>query len=149
MIDLRRPDLDADAVRTALDLAPHPEGGAFRETWRDVPADGGRGVGTAILFLLAAGEISRLHRVDAAELWIWLAGASLALSLDGSGGSVLRLGPNGSNGEALHGLVPSGVWQSARSTGDWTLVTCVVAPAFRFEGFEIAPGSVALEHPLP
>ena len=61
---------DAASVIAALDLRPHPEGGHFRETWRDVPQVGGRGAGTAILFLLRDGEVSHWHRVDAAELWI-------------------------------------------------------------------------------
>ena len=77
VIDLNDPDVDAAAVVKALDLQPHPEGGHFRETWRDVPAGGGRGAGTAILFLLAAGQRSHWHRVDAAELWLWQAGAPL------------------------------------------------------------------------
>lgn len=141
MSDLRRVDLAAASVIAELGLAPHPEGGHFRETWRDVPADGGRGAGTAILFLLARGEVSAWHRVDAAELWCWQAGAPLVLSVsaDGRAAEARRLGPDLGAGEALQGLVPRGHWQSATSLGDWTLVTCVVAPAFRFEGFEMAP----------
>ena len=100
----------------ALDLRPHPEGGHYRETWRDTPADGTRGVGTSILFLLAAGEASHWHRVNAAELWIWQAGAPLALRC--SPGAGVTLG---------------------RSLGAWSLVCCVVTPAFRFAGFELAP----------
>ena len=141
MTDLRDPATPAGAVVRALGLSPHPEGGHYRETWRDRPADGGRGAGTAILFLLAEGEISHWHRVDAAELWIWQAGAPLRLEVSGDGRDVsaLTLGPLLGEGHALHGLVPSGAWQSARSLGAWTLVTCTVAPAFRFEGFELAP----------
>ncbi len=121
----------------ALELRPHPEGGHYRETWRDSPADGSRGVGTAILFLLAAGETSRWHRVDAAELWIWQAGAPLELHLDRDQPRRHRLGPD-CTAHALHGLVPPFVWQSAASIGAWTLVTCVVAPAFSFAGLELA-----------
>jgi predicted cupin superfamily sugar epimerase len=139
--DLRDPATPAGAVVRALGLSPHPEGGHYRETWRDRPADGGRGAGTAILFLLTEGEVSHWHRVDAAELWIWQAGAPLRLEVSGDGRDVsaLTLGPLLGEGHALHGLVPSGAWQSARSLGAWTLVTCTVAPAFRFEGFELAP----------
>jgi predicted cupin superfamily sugar epimerase len=82
MTDLRDAGADPASVIRALGLLPHPEGGHYRETWRDSPAGGERGAGTAILFLLAAGETSRWHRVDAAELWIWQAGAPLLLSLD-------------------------------------------------------------------
>jgi hypothetical protein len=137
MIDLRDPVADAASVIAALDLRPHPEGGHYRETWRDVPAGGGRGVGTAILFLLRHGEVSRWHRVDAAELWIWQAGAPLTLRL--SPGDDAMLGSNLAAGEVLHHVVPVGVWQSARSNGPWSLCCCAVAPAFQFEGFELAP----------
>ncbi len=140
-LDLRDPAASARAVISALGLAPHPEGGHYRETWRDAPAEGCRGTGTAILFLLAAGEESRWHRVDAAELWIWQAGAPLSLSVSDNGkdGGSVVLGLHIGNGEVPHAVVPKGAWQAAVSEGAWTLVTCVVAPAFRFEGFELAP----------
>ena len=137
MIDLRDPGADAASVIAALDLRPHPEGGHYRETWRDTPPDGGRGAGTSILFLLRAGEISRWHRVDAAELWIWQAGAPLSLALF-PGGDV-TLGPNLAAGETPHQTVPARVWQAAKSLGSWSLCCCVVAPAFDFEKFELAP----------
>jgi predicted cupin superfamily sugar epimerase len=141
MIDLRDPATSAKAIAQALGLLPHPEGGHYRETWRDRPADGGRGAGTAILFLLAEGEVSHWHRVDAAELWIWQAGAPLFLGVseDGREVSWMTLGPLPGEGQALQGVVPQDAWQSARSLGAWTLVTCTVSPAFRFEGFELAP----------
>jgi len=140
-VDLRDPELSAAAVRAALGLAAHPEGGHYRETWRDQPEGGGRGMGTAILFVLAEGERSRWHRVDAAELWLWQAGAPLALGIseDGVAARDLRLGPDLGAGELLQGVVPVMAWQDARSLGVWTLVSCVVAPAFRYEGFEMAP----------
>jgi predicted cupin superfamily sugar epimerase len=119
MIDLRDPAADAASVIAALDLRPHPEGGHYRETWRDAPADGGRGAATAILFLLRAGEVSRWHRVDAAEVWIWQAGAPLALRLSPGGG--VTLGPHLGRGDALHAVVPAGVWQAARPLGAWSL----------------------------
>ena len=114
----------------AYGLQPHPEGGHYRETYRDVP-DQGRGVGTAILFLLAAGEVSHWHRVDAVELWVWQAGAPLDLMMLGR---VITL-----DAVQIHGVVPAHEWQAARSQGAWTLVSCVVMPAFDFAGFELAP----------
>lgn len=139
--DLRDPTLPAEAVIAALGLQPHPEGGHFRETWRDVPADGGRGAGTAILFLLRAGEASHWHRVDASEIWLWQAGAPLHLHLSDDAETVrtLRLGPNHAAGEVLQGLVVPDAWQAADSLGAWTLVSCLVAPAFSFAGFTLAP----------
>lgn len=139
MIDLTDPDVPAASVIRALGLQPHPEGGHFRETWRDVPVDGGRGAGTAILFLLAAGEVSHWHAVDAAELWIWQAGAPLELSVsvDGRETRANVLGPFAGT-QGLHGLVPAGAWQSARSLGAWTLASCIVAPAFSFDRFALA-----------
>ncbi len=141
MVDLRDPATPAAAVVRALGLSPHPEGGHYRETWRDRPADRGRGAGTAILFLLAGDEVSHWHRVDAAELWIWQAGAPLVLgvSADGREVSAVTLGPSPSEDQNLQAVVPPGAWQSARSLGAWTLVTCAVSPAFQFEGFELAP----------
>lgn len=139
-IDLRDPALPADAVRAALGLMPHPEGGHYRELWRDAPADGGRGAGTSILFLLAAGERSHWHKVDAAEIWLWQAGSPLALGIAAEEQrQELRLGQHLANGEILQAVVPAGAWQAASSLGNWTLVSCVVAPAFAFAGFELAP----------
>jgi predicted cupin superfamily sugar epimerase len=139
-LDLREPNLSPEAICAALGLKPHPEGGHYREIWRDAPDDGGRGAATSIYFLLAALEASRWHRVDAAEFWLWQAGAPLLLGLAGpEGGREHRLGPDLSAGESLQAIVPAGVWQEARSLGAWTLVSCVVAPAFEFAGFELAP----------
>ncbi len=128
-------------MAAALGLAPHPEGGRYREVWRDMPADGGRGAGTAILFLLAAGERSRWHRVDAAEGWHWHAGTELELSLSPDGRAVegLCLGPGLHRGERPFALVPRNCWQAATPLGSWTLVSCTVSPAFSFAGFEMAP----------
>jgi uncharacterized protein len=141
LTDLREPAAPAAAVIRALDLKPHPEGGHYRETWRDTPPDGGRGASTAILFVLAAGERSQWHRVDADEIWLWQGGAPLLLEVAAPGGRIegVKLGPELSAGEALQRVVPRGHWQAAASLGAWTLVSCVVAPAFRFEGFELAP----------
>ena len=142
MIDVRDIATDAADVCRALDLHPHPEGGHYRETWRDVPADGSRGAGTAILFLLRAGERSHWHRVDASELWIWQGGASLRLEIAGQ--EPQRIGPDLCNGDALQGVVPAHAWQAAESLGAWTLCACVVCPAFSFQGFELAPPGWAL-----
>lgn len=141
MTDLRDPALPAEAVIAALGLAAHPEGGHYRETWRDRPAHGGRGAGTAILFLLRAGEASHWHRVDASELWLWQAGAPLELRVAEPDLAVrtLRLGPKHSAGETLQGLVVPFAWQAAASLGAWTLVSCTVSPAFEFDGFTLAP----------
>ena len=141
MIDLRDRTLPADRVVEALGLKPHPEGGYYRETWRDVPPGGGRGAGTAILFLLALDQFSHWHRVDAAELWIWQAGAPLVLSVspDGHDAAAHWIGPDLSAKQNLQHLVPAGHWQAATSMGAWSLVTCTVTPAFEFTGFVIAP----------
>ena len=140
-IDLRDPFQPASAVREALGLSPHPEGGHYRELWRDRPAAGGRGAGTSILFLLADGERSHWHRVDAAEIWLWQGGAPQlhGPARAGAGQQEVRLGPDLGGGEALQAVVPALAWQDARSLGAWSLVSCVVAPAFEFSGFEMAP----------
>jgi hypothetical protein len=131
-----------------LGLAPHPEGGHFRETWRDRPAQSrGRGSGTAIYYLLKAGEVSAWHRVDATEIWHHYAGAPLALTLREDNGPEQRLvlGPDIAGGERPQAIVPAHAWQSARSLGAWTLVGCTVSPAFEFRGFELAPGGTPPE----
>lgn len=132
--------LDADAIAALLGLEPHPEGGAYVETWRDLRPDGSRGAGTAIYFLLRRGEVSRWHRLDAAEAWHFYSGAPLELQIaDGSGPvAVVVLGTDLAAGERPQWVVPAGAWQSARTLGDWTLVGCTVSPAFVFEGFELA-----------
>lgn len=142
-MDLREDGLGAAAVIAALGLRPHPEGGHYRELWRDTPPGGGRGAGTAINFLLDAGERSHWHRVDAAELWIWQAGGPLVLSLAEDAAGPVReicLGTDLGAGEALIGVVPQGWWQAVRPAGArWALVCCTVSPAFDFAGFELAP----------
>ncbi len=136
--------MSAQEVARLLDLAPHPEGGYYRETFRDPQGAGGRAASTAIYYLLPAGQVSAWHRVDAAEVWHWHAGAPLELSLyDDGGRSVVRLGADLAAGERPQGIVPAGVWQSAKSLGDWTLVGCTVAPGFEFSQFELAaPGTI-------
>jgi uncharacterized protein len=131
----------ADIIRL-LDLKPHPEGGHYCQTFRDAAPSGSRPASTAIYFLLARGERSHWHRVDAVEVWHHYAGAPLVLSLSATeAGPVtrLRLGSDLGSGERPQAVVPTGHWQAAESLGDWTLVGCTVAPGFEFSGFELAP----------
>ena len=135
-----QPSRSAQETVSALGLARHPEGGFFRETFR--APDAPRGASTSILFLLPAGERSRWHRVDADEHWLFHDGDALELEIakpDGSDRQVIMLGANLVAGHAPQAVVPRGWWQAARSTGAWTLVGCVVAPAFEFAHFEMAP----------
>jgi predicted cupin superfamily sugar epimerase len=130
---------EADALIAQLKLQPHPEGGHFRENFRDGNTGqnkDGRAHSTAIYFLLKAGEVSRWHRVDAAEVWHYYRGAPLQLTI---GKAVTVLGPEIENGQLPQAVVPAGVWQTAHSLGDYTLVGCTVAPGFEFSGFEMAP----------
>jgi len=123
-----------------LALKPHPEGGHYRETFRDPRMVDGRAVSTAIYFLLKRGERSCWHRVDAVEVWHWHAGGALTLRVnDGAATTEVRLGPDLVAGERPQAVVPARAWQSAETTGDWTLVGCTVAPGFEFSGFEPAP----------
>ena len=132
--------LTAAEIIAKLDLKPHPEGGHYRETFRDAPnADGQRAASTAIYFLLARGERSHWHRVDAAEIWHYYAGSALNLQIrDESGLRFTRLGADLNAGEIPQAVVPAYAWQAAECTGDWTLVGCTVAPGFEFEKFELA-----------
>ncbi|MBM3550780.1 MAG: cupin domain-containing protein [Alphaproteobacteria bacterium] len=135
--------LSTQEIVRLLDLTPHPEGGFYRQTFRDSRTiDGTRAASTAIYYLLPEGETSAWHRVvDAAEVWHFYAGAALELVLSEDGVTLLphRLGPDIAAGERPQCIVPAGVWQSAKSLGAWTLVGCTVAPAFEFAKFELAP----------
>ncbi|MDB5431189.1 MAG: cupin [Caulobacter sp.] len=125
-----------------LDLKPHPEGGWFRETFRDPHLVDGRAASTAIYYLLERGQRSHWHRVDAVEAWHFHAGAPLMLGLADSLGVAqpdVMLGPDVTSHERPQAIVPKGWWQSAQSTGEWTLVGCTVAPGFEYDGFEMAP----------
>ena len=138
----RPAETDHRAIIARLGLQPHPEGGHYRETFRDPAADAdGRARSTAILFLLGPGETSEWHRVDAVEIWHYHAGAPLVLTLSPNGhdASAHHLGPNLAAGQMPQLVVPTLCWQTATSLGAWTLVGCTVAPGFRFEGFEMAP----------
>jgi len=133
--------LTATDVIRLLDLKPHPEGGHFRESFRDRRStDGQRAASTAIYFLLARGERSHWHRVDAAEVWHFYLGAPLALEIAGAGRRErITLGPDVAAGQRPQAVVPAHAWQAAESLGDWTLAGCTVAPGFEFAGFELAP----------
>jgi uncharacterized protein len=137
------PASTAAEIIARLDLKPHPEGGHFRETFRDTRLDAdGRSASTAIFFLLAQGERSRWHRIDAAELWHFYAGSPLELQIaNGEDTRTVRLGPDLASGEIPQAIVPAQAWQAAQSTGAWTLVGCTVAPAFDFARFDLAPES--------
>ena len=132
--------LDAPEIIRLLELKPHPEGGHYRETFRDSRCDAnGRAFSTAIYFLLARGERSHWHRIDAVEIWHYHAGSALTLQIaDDSGNRSVRLGTDLAAGELPQAIVPAHAWQAAESTGDWTLVSCTVAPGFDFAELELA-----------
>lgn len=134
--------MTADEIIASLGLRPHPEGGWFRETWRAEAREGARPAGTAIYFLLKAGERSHWHRVDATEIWFYHTGAPLRLRLspDATGPAVAHvLGPDLARAERPQRIVPAHNWQMAESLGAFTLVSCTVSPGFDFERFELAP----------
>ncbi|WP_300030885.1 cupin domain-containing protein [uncultured Roseobacter sp.] len=133
--------MTAQEIIDHLSLQPHPEGGHYRQTW--IAENDGRPTGTCIWFLLKAGESSHWHRVDATEIWFWHSGAPLILSLsaDDTGPATDHLlGPDLRTGSPQM-IVPENHWQAARTTGEYTLVSCTVSPGFQFEGFTLAaPG---------
>ncbi len=134
--------MTADEIIAQLGLQRHPEGGWYAETFRDTrQVEGGRAASTAIYYLLKAGEASAWHRVDAAEIWHFHAGAPLELKVASPAGEaeVRLLGSDLGGGERPQAVVSAGWWQAARSLGEWTLVGCTVAPGFVFEAFELAP----------
>jgi len=134
--------LTASDVIRLLDLKPHPEGGFFRETFRDArQVAGPRAASTAIYFLLSRGERSQWHRIDAVEVWHWYAGAPLQLEIAQLEGRIERvtLGTNLVAGQRPQAVVPARAWQAAQTLGEWTLVGCTVAPGFEFAGFALAP----------
>ena len=140
-MDRAAQSLSANDVIRLLDLTPHPEGGHFRETFRDARHDErSRAASTAIYFLLARAERSRWHRIDAVEVWHWYAGAPLALEIALQGRiERITLGCDLAAGERPQAVVPMHAWQAAATLGDWSLVGCTVAPGFQFAGFELAP----------
>ncbi len=134
--------MDAQEIIEKLALSPHPEGGHYRETW---VADGaGRPAGTCIYFLLRGSEHNHWHKVDAAEIWHFYAGAPLILSVSQSDAGPARhhrLGTDLIAGEQPQVIIPPDHWQKATCTGDYTLVGCTVSPGFQFDRFTLAePG---------
>ena len=131
---------EADRIIRALALSPHPEGGHYRQMFKDEAGGGGRAYSTAIYYLLRRGEVSALHRIDAAEVWHFYRGAPLELTIKEQGKEAARLvlGADIENGERPQIVVPRGAWQGARPLGDYALVGCTVAPGFEFEFFELA-----------
>jgi predicted cupin superfamily sugar epimerase len=136
-------DDEAKAIIDRLGLAPHPEGGWYRETWRAEGGVGARSGGTGIFFLLEAGQRSHWHRVDADEIWLWHAGHPLALLVEQGSGEIAEIGLGGDvlGGYRPQQLVPANRWQSTEARAGWALVSCVVVPGFEFAGFELAPPS--------
>lgn len=133
---------EVQALIAALDLAPHPEGGWYRETWRSDVLVEGRASATAILFLLDAGQRSHWHRVDATELWLFHAGSPIRLSTAATdAGPVrdVRLGPDVLAGDQPQARVAAGQWQAAEADRGWALMSCIVSPGFDFAGFTLAP----------
>lgn len=144
MAGLKADEMTAEEIISLLGLKPHPEGGYFRETFRDeniVAGDVSRAASTAIYFLLREGEVSRWHKVDAAEVWHYYAGAPLELTIAAPDGPATHfvIGTRLAAGERPQAVVPAGYWQRARSLGAFTLVGCTVAPGFEFSGFALAP----------
>ncbi len=138
--------MTADQIIAQLDLAPHPEGGHYRETWASPGQP--RAQATGIYFLLKAGERSHWHKVDADELWLYHAGAPLTLSIaETEAGPACdhKLSPDLTTG-APQLLVPAQHWQAAQTTGDWTLVSCIVSPGFQFAGFTLAAPDFDIPH---
>lgn len=132
--------MNAESIITRLGLKPHPEGGYYVETYRHRTDDGGRGACTAIYYLLKAGERSHWHRVDAVEVWNFHAGTPLKLKIAEAGQvREIILGADIPAGEIPQAVVPAYAWQAAEPMGAWSLVGCIVAPAFDFSGFEMAP----------
>ena len=135
--------MSADEIIAHLALAPHPEGGWYRQTWaaENAGRPTERPSGTCIYFLLKAGESSHWHRVDAVEIWHYYAGAPLELRMaetKAGPAQALTLGPDLMASQFPQLIVPLGHWQAARALGDWTLVGCTVSPGFQFSGFELA-----------
>jgi len=140
--------MHADDIIRWLALKPHPEGGYYRESFRDGNPSSGRSASTAIYYLLRRGDISRWHRVDATEIWHWYAGAPLVLYMSDDGKTMREsiLGIEFERGQNPQIVIPKHVWQSGKSLGGYTLIGCTVAPGFEFSGFELAPDAFS---PLP
>lgn len=137
--------MTADELIRELQLAPHPEGGWYRETWRAQAAEGERAAASAVLYVIEPGQRSHWNKVDADEIWLWHSGdpIDLKIAADGAGPvRTARLGGNVTGGEQVQAIIPAGQWQSAEpvaGAAGYSLISCIVAPAFEFSGFELAP----------
>jgi predicted cupin superfamily sugar epimerase len=134
-----------------LELAPHPEGGWYRQTYRSplmlpsaaLPAYGGdRAAATTIYFLLSGDEFSALHRLRSDEGWHFYAGSPLAVHVINPKGAYrqILLGSDPDAGQAFQAVVPGGCWfgSSLLHPGTYALAGCTVAPGFEFADFEMA-----------
>jgi len=129
-----------------LNLAPHPEGGFFRETYRaDMSVTreevkGKRNASTAIYFLLRSEDISHLHRIDADEVWHFYAGSALTVHVIHPDGRYENHVLGDIDAPRFQAVVPAGAWFGATvdTKNTYALVGCTVAPGFDFAGFEMA-----------
>lgn len=134
----------AEELIQSLNLAPHPEGGWYRETWRSASAPGERAAASAVYYVIQPAQRSHWNRVDADEMWLWHSGDPLDLSIaesDAGPARTLRLGGDIGAGEQPQVIVPKGHWQSAVPAGGdagFTFLSCIVAPGFEFSGYELA-----------
>ncbi len=131
-----------NSIKKSLNLSPHPEGGYYRQTFLDQKENcDGRSISSIIYFLLEYDNHSHWHRIDATEAWFWHKGAPLALTIspDGCSATSVHLGSDIFSNQKPHFVVPSNVWQTAETLGEWTLVSCMVSPSFSFDTFELAP----------
>ncbi|MFA6167709.1 MAG: cupin domain-containing protein [Gemmatimonadaceae bacterium] len=135
----------ADELVRDLELAPHPEGGFYRELFRSrrmVRTDDGRSerwAATTIYYLLRGSDVNRWHRVASDEIWHWYEGAPIELHLLDAQVTRVRaevLGPVGASSAPVR-AVPAGCWQAVRCTGEYTLAGCTVAPGFEFSDFRL------------
>ena len=136
--------LTAAEIISMLDLQPHPQGGHWRETFRDPQEVAGRPVSTGGYLLLAQGDRPEWRHLDAAELWQFYEGAPLELEVADEGGKrAVALGPDAGAGQRLQAAVPTGAWQAARTLGEWTLLSCTIGPELDFSAFEVAPAGAS------
>jgi hypothetical protein len=135
----------ADELVRELGLAPHPEGGFYRELFRSrrmVRTDDGRSerwAATTIFYLLRGGDVNRWHRVASDEIWHWYEGAPLELHLLDPQLTRQRtemIGPVDASSVPVR-VVPAACWQAVRCTGEYTLAGCTVAPGFEFSDFRL------------
>jgi hypothetical protein len=148
--------MTADELIAALELQPHPEGGWYRETWRAAAAQGERAAASAVYYVIQPGQRSHWNRVDAHEIWLWHAGDAVDVSIadsDTGPARTVRLGGQATAGDHPQLIIPAGQWQSAEpvpgGTAGYALISCIVAPAFEFAGFELAPPGWEPPRPEP